>query len=47
MSYPDTRYRGDEGEISAKYHAGSFSRIPLAPHQMRERFTPTQNVFVL
>jgi sulfane dehydrogenase subunit SoxC len=47
MSYPDPRYLGDKGEISAKYRAGSFSRIPLAPHQMQERFTPTQDVFVL
>ena len=27
--------------------AGSFRRIPLQPHQMRERLTPTQDVIVL
>jgi len=27
--------------------AGPFSRIPLAPHSMRERFTPTRDVLVL
>jgi hypothetical protein len=47
MSHPDPRYLGDEGEISARYRAGSFSRIPLAPHQMQERFTLTQDIFVL
>ena len=47
MSYLDTRYLGDEGEIRARYRAGSFSRFPLAPHQMQERFTPTQDLIVL
>src|SRR5712671_164797 len=26
---------------------GLFRRIPLLPHQMRERFTPTKDVIVL
>jgi DMSO/TMAO reductase YedYZ molybdopterin-dependent catalytic subunit len=47
MSDPDPRYQGDEGESSARHRAGSFRRIPLAPHQMQERFTPTPDVFVL
>jgi sulfane dehydrogenase subunit SoxC len=47
MSHSDPRYRGDEGEISARYRAGPFSRFPLAPHQMRERLTPTQDLIVL
>jgi sulfane dehydrogenase subunit SoxC len=47
MSYPDRRYLDDEGKISARYRPGSFSRIPLAPHRMQERFTPTQDVFVI
>ena len=47
MSYPDPYSIGNEAEIRARYRAGSFSRSPLAPHQMRERLTPTQNLFVL
>jgi DMSO/TMAO reductase YedYZ molybdopterin-dependent catalytic subunit len=47
MSDPDPRYRGDKGENSARYRAGAFRRIPLAPHQMQERFTLTPGVFVL
>jgi DMSO/TMAO reductase YedYZ molybdopterin-dependent catalytic subunit len=47
MSYPDPRSPGDEGEISTRYRVGSFSRIPLAPPQLQERVTPTQDVFVL
>jgi hypothetical protein len=35
MSYSDPRYRGDEGESGVRYRAGSFQRIPLAPHQMQ------------
>jgi sulfane dehydrogenase subunit SoxC len=34
-------------QYSAGYRAGPFSRIPLAPQQMKERLTPTQDVFVL
>ena len=37
----------NEHKISSGYRAGSFSRSPLPPHQMQERFTPTQNLFVL
>jgi DMSO/TMAO reductase YedYZ molybdopterin-dependent catalytic subunit len=29
------------------YRVGPFSRFPLAPHQMRERYTSTQDLFVL
>jgi sulfane dehydrogenase subunit SoxC len=47
MSYPDARDLGDEGKSSVGYRAGSFSRFPLAPHQMHERLTPTEDVFVL
>jgi sulfane dehydrogenase subunit SoxC len=47
MSDPGPRSLGNKSEISAKYRAGSFSRPPLAPHQMQERYTPTQGVFVL
>ena len=47
MSYPDPRYLGNKGKISARYRAGSFSRMPLAPHLMQERVTPTQDLFVL
>jgi hypothetical protein len=47
MSHPDPRDRGDEREIGTTYRAGSFSRFPLEPHQMREHLTPTQDVFVL
>jgi hypothetical protein len=34
-------------QSTAGYSAGSFSRSPLPPHQMRERFTATQDRFVL
>jgi hypothetical protein len=34
-------------QYNAGYRAGSFSRSPLPPHQMQERFTPTQDFFVL
>jgi DMSO/TMAO reductase YedYZ molybdopterin-dependent catalytic subunit len=47
MSYPDAPYRGAEGESRVRYRAGAFRRIPLAPHQMQERCTPTPDVFVL
>ena len=47
MPYRDSRRPGDEGKSSARYRAGPFSRIPLAPHQMQERFTPVQDIFVL
>jgi len=47
MSNPHLRYHGDQGESSARYRAGAFRRIPLAPHQMQERFTPTADIFVL
>jgi DMSO/TMAO reductase YedYZ molybdopterin-dependent catalytic subunit len=47
MSYPDARDLAKKGEIGARYRAGSFSRSPLAPYQMEERFTPTQDLFVL
>jgi DMSO/TMAO reductase YedYZ molybdopterin-dependent catalytic subunit len=29
------------------YRAGSFSRSPLPPHQMQERFTSTEDLFIL
>jgi hypothetical protein len=32
MSDPDFGYAGDSGKHSATYRAGSFRRIPLAPH---------------
>jgi hypothetical protein len=47
MSDLDPRYLGNEREISARYHAGSFLRIPLVPHQMQECLTPTQDLIVL
>lgn len=47
MSHSQPRYLGNEGETSARYRVGSFSRFPLAPHQMQERFTPTQDLIVL
>jgi sulfane dehydrogenase subunit SoxC len=47
MSYPDLRYLADDGEVMGNYRAGSFSRSALAPHQMQESFTPTQDLFVL
>gem|GEM_PF-1241704 len=47
MSSPESPYRGDQGESSARYRAGSFGRISLAPHQMQERCTPTADLFVL
>ena len=47
MSDLNPRYLDDEGKSSARYRAGSFSRSPLAPHRMRERLTPTQDLFVL
>jgi DMSO/TMAO reductase YedYZ molybdopterin-dependent catalytic subunit len=34
-------------QYNTRYRAGSFSRSPLPPHQMQERFTPTQDIFVL
>jgi hypothetical protein len=34
-------------QYNAGYRAGSFSCSPLPPHQMQERFTPTQDLFVL
>jgi sulfane dehydrogenase subunit SoxC len=47
MSYSDRVYLGDKGQMSTRYRLGSFSRSPLPPHQMPERFTPTQDIFVL
>jgi sulfane dehydrogenase subunit SoxC len=47
MSYPDPQHAGDQGETNNRYRAGSFSRFSLAPHQMQERFTPTQDLPVL
>jgi DMSO/TMAO reductase YedYZ molybdopterin-dependent catalytic subunit len=37
----------EKDQISARYRAGSFSRDPLVPHRMQERFTPTPELFVL
>jgi DMSO/TMAO reductase YedYZ molybdopterin-dependent catalytic subunit len=47
MTYPDPGYHGEESEIGTRYRAGSFSRFPLASHQMRERYTRTQDLIVL
>lgn len=47
MSHPHPRNVGDGREIHGSYRTGSFRRFPLAPHQMRERYTPTQDLFVL
>ena len=32
---------------AAGYRPGPYSRPPLAPHQMRERFTATEDLFAL
>jgi Oxidoreductase molybdopterin binding domain len=47
MTYPDRGASGKKSEIGTRYRAGSFSRFPLAPHQMRERYTRTQDLIVL
>ena len=47
MTYSDPRNLGDKGETITRYRAGSFSRFPLAPHQMQERYTRTQDLIVL
>ncbi len=47
MSYLNPHAPGDKGKSKTRYRAGSFGRIPFAPHQLQERVTPTHNVFVL